>query len=77
MSSYTCIPVNLEKIFLRSSGLCKSFHCDQMMPFCLSMNVGPIVLSLNFWKMRNNNHTFPCIRTERRKGGGLKMAVFN
>jgi len=41
------------------------------------MNVVPIVLSLNFWKMRNNNHIVPCIRTEGRKGGGLKMAVFN
>jgi hypothetical protein len=48
-----------------------------MMPLYLSMNVGPIVLSLNFWKMRNNNHTFPRVRTEGRKGGGLKMAVFN
>jgi hypothetical protein len=56
MSSYTCIPVHLEKIFLRSSGLCKSFHCDHMVP------------STSFvYECRSNSAKFELLENERQQ----------
>jgi hypothetical protein len=42
----------------RSLQVFSLWSVDAFLPL-LSMNVGPIVLSLNFWKRRNNNHTVP------------------